>query len=332
MATKTFTPQQKLERGQTPSAADILVLLKDPNSWVAKLYNDCLLVAAIKHSDFVHLVHIVMLEHKLAAQNMATHELLRAERAQARESKYYAEVYSEQQTTTRQQLEKLEHRESERNPVLDQLLQSLKQDMTGLLAQPQHNMTKTQLAAHHKQITANFNNQVAAMLGPTIAMPVKVNNVVQNIVLAVPQMTSKPVASVTDILKHSPAAPHTRHFAAHATLGGMGYLAVLNKYREMLEHNRERLKAAGIDVDDIQPTPQALKKIDTEVNIFLNENSQLLMHLLENNLRAMGKFETAAKLPTLFATRPVMTAGSSRDKDEEENAVRNIHKRDIKLA
>lgn len=320
MATNSSTSKQKADRGITPSNADIQERLKDPNSWESKLYDECLLVFDIKDYEMLQLARIITLEHKLAALELAAKENLRATRAQANESRYYAEIYSQQQIANAKQLNKLDGKadSSARLPAYQQLLSSLQNDMSTLLSISQQGMSMAQLAAHHKQVTANYNNQIAAVIGPILNVPVMVNNVAQNIALIVPQMASKPIASAADILNHNPAMPHTKRFAAHVTLAGMGYLAVLNKWRELLEHNREAMNKIGINVDDLQLTPQMLKSIDSAARDCLNDHPQLLMHLLENNLRAMGKTSALAQLPTLFAMRPSMGAARKKDENEQE--------------
>lgn len=322
MANKTMTSKQKADRGITPSDADIQEQLKDPNSWESKLQNECLLVTDIKHHEMLQLARIITLEHKLAALELAARENTRAARAQAKESRYYTEIYSQQQIANAKQLDKLDNKtdSSVHQPAYQQLLSSLQNNMSALLSISQQDMSIAQLAAHHKQVTANYNNQIAAAIGPILNVPVMINNVAQNIALAVPQMTSKPVASAADILNHNPAMPHNKRFAAHVTLAGMGYLAVLNKWRELLEHNREAMNTIGINVDELQLTPQMLKPIDHAARACLNDHPQLLMHLLENNLRAMGKTSALAQLPTLFAMRPIM--GAARKKDEDEHEIR----------
>lgn len=303
MKTKTLTPQLKLQRGLTLSAEDIQALLKDPNSWVSKLYNECILIAAITQHEFIRLVHLIMQEQKLAVQALENEEHLRAEREAEKESQYYAELYSQQVRGTNL---------IEQNEAQQFALASLRLEMADLLAVPQHNMTHLQLAKHHKQITANFNNQIAAALGPAFKLPVNVNNSPQMLTLAVPQMTNKSIASAAEIVAHNPALSAelklkpslSNHFAKHAALACAGYLVTLNKCREILEHNREILSATGINIDDIQLNPHMVKIIDHATQSCLDANAGLLEKLIENNKYAIHTPPSLAKLPTLFAKDP----------------------------
>jgi hypothetical protein len=164
----------------------------------------------------------------------------------------------------------------------------LKLEMTMLLALPQANMDATGLAAHHQQITTNFNNQVAAKLGPVIT--------IAGLKLAVPQNNSKPVISAPQLLARNPALRHelnlnktfVHDYAKHVTNASMGYLAALNKWQEIRDHNHDAFIAAGIDIDNLIVTPQMLKGLDRAVKSSLDNNQGLLEHLLENNKRAIA--------------------------------------------
>lgn len=313
MHKQPVTPQEKLTLGYEPSAADIQVIINDPNHWMSKLLNECLLLADINEWQSIEYARLILREHKLetlALKKRAIHHLIHE---QENEISYYAELY-QRATLTKHPYQ----REAEAQRYL---LASFKQEMAILLDKPQQHMSVQELAIHHQQVTANFNNQIAATLGANINVPVSLNNNTQPLSLVVPQLTSRPIASTTAILERNHALPATEHVVTHTTLAGMGYLAVLNKWREILEFNREELMKNGVNVDDIQLTPHTLKRIDNATQTILQSNPKLLLHVLENNALSVEKTYNIANRPTLFSTRLTMKQ-SSHQHEEEDGALR----------
>lgn len=324
MKNNQTTAQQQSDRVLPLSAADVQERLKDPNSLEFKQYNDCLLESVISFEEFVRLIRVIKREQRLVREAFEAKEGLHAEREQKNENKYYAELYLQQcRIPGDHHQARAEYTSTPATEAAKQLLSSLQASMAVLLATPQHTMNAAQLAAHHNKITANFNNQIAAALGPVVNMPVKINGVATSVPLVVPMMTSKPMASVPDILKYSPSLPRTSRFAAHASKSSVSYLATINKVREILEGNRDRFDKDGVNIDrDIQLTPLSFKATDKATRNRLDANPGVVEHLAENNFLQMGY--SVSELPTLFKKRPMMI--KKRPLLDEENDPKHLSK------
>jgi len=315
----TLTPQQKTELGLTLSGADIQALLNNPNSWVSRLYNDCLLITAISVAQFIQILQCVMQQQTLLAQQLEIKELVRAERDSKAESRYYEELY------TLALSGKLTAQQPSQSQLEPNLL-ALKLEMTTLIALPQTSMSAAQLATQHQQITKNLNNQVAVHLGTSITVPIYVKGASNTtpITLTIPSLNSKPAASAVDLVKLNPALGTQlaadegvrAGFARHAAKAGVGYLAVLNKWNEIAKHNSDAFKAAGIDEDNMNLSPSMLKNIDKAYQHCLNDNKGLVECLQKNNELALDAFlqptiqQQNTPAATLFTT-PKPTPGMS---------------------
>lgn len=293
----TMNAQEKSQRGLPLSAADIQELLKDPNSWVSKLYADCMMYSAMAEHAFILFLELTMKEEALA---------LSQEKASALEQQYREERMALQPSTVPNIFDV--------TPAQIPEFQSLLQiELKSLLAIPQSSMTAAQLNQHHQNLTANFNNQVSAQLGPVVTLA-------SGTQLNIPQLVSPPAISASQVLQPNPGLAVTVNsnpgmqnaFATFHTQAETGHFAVLKKYREILNAN---------NIDDLQPVDkkEMFRLIDSVVRHIKDNNQSLAEQLFYNNSLSLKLFSnnslnvnpiiqepmpSLSKPPAMFAVTP----------------------------
>jgi hypothetical protein len=257
---KPMSPTEKLNRGQALNATDIQELLKDPNSWLAKLYNECLLAAAIKMSVFI----------KAIIQCIETLKLERAQRlAGDREdaARDRSTITIEPVKTSTKPLEGIQATD----PTAAHRLY-LNIELAGLLLTPQVNMPQAQLAIHHQMLVANYHQQMIAQLGPRPQFVFKNGAQALPLNFVAPPLIKPPVTPV-QILQYNQKLNTDlktddqlrKGFAQHHARATIGYVSILKMVQEYLavEENQAMLKNAGFDIDSANSVVRPiLKKID----------------------------------------------------------------------
>lgn len=269
-----MSPEDKLAKGFPLSAEDIKALLKDPHSWLSQLYAECKREALIDELTFIYYIEAIIRETILSASYERKFEAVVAARSSREVTSSLDVNLSDIQTIS----------------------SALSNELIRLLTQTIEAMNEAQLENYHHQIITNYNNQISAQLGPSITLALTMNGTAKNLTLKVPQLSSKGTPSAADILSHHPylademtdeAAQET--FSLQAAKAATGYLATLNKAREILETNRESLMKIGMNIDQINLTPALVKKIDTAVSACQNNNKQLLEQLFQTNKCALSQ-------------------------------------------
>lgn len=306
-AGNNLTPQEKSARGLPLSTADIEALLKDPNSWIAQLYNESQLLAARLRIELTELAFIRYVEAMLQEDRLARAQL-DASKENAREARAYA-------SSPQPQLQPTVAATLAPSASMSETLDALMDEQKTLLATPQANMTQAQLTAHHQQVMTNFSNQISARLGPKLTLPLGAG--AKPVTLVVPQMASKPPAPLSLVMARNPglnamakANPKVQEgLVVHNAKASTGYFASLNKMREILEANREHLQKIGIDIDNINLTPAQMKHVDIETKA--GQTPGLINHLIENFKLSLASMEAKPEAkqekstaPTPFKTTP----------------------------
>ncbi|VVC75524.1 hypothetical protein AQUSIP_08140 [Aquicella siphonis] len=309
--------QEKSERGLPLSAADIQELLKDPNSWVSKLYAECQINSAMNEYAFIRFVENTMQEEYLALAREASADQERRDRT---------DHLTAQPSVTPAIFDTHPAQASE-------IKTSLQIELNDLLAISQSSMTATQLARHHQNLTANFSNQVSAQLGPAVTLA-------SGRQLTVPQLASPPAPSAAQVLQPNPGLANQvtsnpgmqAAFATFHTQAETGPFAVFKKYREILDANH---------ISDLgsMDKRELMRLIDSTVKLLQNNNKPLAEQLFYNNdlsLRLFSKnlnanplvmdvLPSLTKPPAMFAVLPTQQIlagpkfGKNRPQDEEQD-------------
>jgi len=202
-------PTPPVNARYTLSPADIEALLKDPNSMLSKVYQQCRYAVALEQFTqyMVALCQVAEIGRQLAIQRLDEDETNKAAPM--------SDVTTLPATSTT----------TDSLPIAQQqMLISLRNEMADLLAKDQSTMTAEQLVEHHQALTTNFMNQVAVQLGPTITLD-------SGLTLRVPQPT-------TPTGTHAPTSPLLAPLApAFARRPSMPAVSTLLEHDPVLQNN-----------------------------------------------------------------------------------------------
>lgn len=300
-----MTAQEKSARGLPLTAADIQELLKDPNSWVSKLYQECLAIAFISELAFIRYLETAMRDAALRAELKESAAHVKHDAA----DKDFSDVNAEALRLQQQNAANATTSTAANDAVVftDIFLNMLEEQQATLLAVPQANMTTAQLITHHQNVTANFNNQIAAKLGPTITLPLGKGG--QPVTLVVPQMASKPAASAHHILSKNPGLNTTvqadadirEGFIKHIALNVTGPHATIDQVKNILHANKALLREFGIELKHLTVTPSIMKFVDVSTESCRTDD--LVKHLMENARHLIQQMPTLTVEPAMLERR-----------------------------
>lgn len=296
------------------SPQDIEELLKDPNSWLSKLFATCQLIHAVTEKLFIDII-------------------LSAQQAIQREEKRLTEAMAEAREHGRIMWERLNMSialtPQVSNDAINKTNEAYKLQLDIQLAvlvnTPQQKMTPVQLAAHHQMLIANYNQHIAAAIGPQIVLP-------NNIVLVAPKYI-EPVAPVIDIVRHNPGLMQRikaepilqKDFGeqhAHAETGHLNYIHYL---QAIFKENYDRLAQAKINVDSAILVQNTIKDLDAKAKGCMPKDLFTDLHkaLAENNTLAIQQwFKVAPKKADINVAEKLGELSASIDESIEENSPR----------
>lgn len=170
---------------------------KNPNSWVAKLFADCLLIAEITEVEFVLYLRAILQEEKENALAEANDRKLAEIREE--ELKELFDANAPHAKSTEQENASKSESIGITIPTIQVILQN---QMQSLLKISQAGMNAAELSEHHDKLTANLSNQLSAQLGNTITLD-------DGQTFQVPQLEATPMASLGQIVEHNPGLADT---------------------------------------------------------------------------------------------------------------------------
>ncbi len=280
-----LTATEKNTRGLPLSGADIVELLKDPNSWVAKLYRERELEAAIRREEFRE-AFIAFIVATMREVELADYENKAAQMADQR-------ALARQQLIAKLEAPSKQALSTTKPPAL--ILLNIEEN--ALLFLSQEEMSDTQLAVHHQQLMNHISNQIRAHIGPKLV--VKIND--QDVELYMPK----------EPLKHT-SATAAQIIAQHPNLQEQlitgkpkEQQAVLMSLQnqETLDHLLHEVKAIlqynfDLDPQSVKPfnmthrenfnlPPSLVKHLDQIRLAYAKQNASFIEHLRENGLRGL---------------------------------------------
>lgn len=279
-----LTAQEKSARGLALSAADITVLMTDPNSWVYKLYVECQNEAALlREINFIRYVEACMRELELAKHHVGA---------------------TEQATHVQQTAFKIEMAAiaSQRGPLREELSPMMvnKVQLTSLLQLSQQAMTPQQLVVHNQQLTTLAQNQILAGMnntfGPNMTVMFQSNNAnaaARPVTINLPTQALTPSITVPELLRVNPTlsqevsgGPRELQesfivdFSDRQTYGPD---SVIKRFRDILSENQQAFEPDEVEDIGLNQVMSLLRALDTEAALCRKLNKPLSDRLRENN-------------------------------------------------
>ena len=285
MPNAKYTAQQKSDLGLLPTPDDISILLKDPNSWVAKLYQECAEQAALSEYLFIHYIISAFQAEKQATVEASAREkiYIRAEERKQQAERFNADLKPEKNVSNE--------------------LRELKSGLDALLKERQIEKNPAQLVSYHQKLMNNFNQQVVSQLGPVVELK-------SGLTFKMPPAIA-PVVSVKQVLAVNPvlaqqvsATPDMQEAFALINAKSMGYLTVLKMVQAIIDYSGK--DESTISVADRK---ELIQYVDKQVMKADKANPELFKQLFLNGVLSIKGLNapvtpTLAKQPALFSTHP----------------------------
>jgi hypothetical protein len=247
MMGNTYTWEEKIALNLPLSQEDVITLLKDPNSWLSKLYAELKAEAELEEKFFISCVLAIMNE---AVKDLASREEVSQKAARVSDA-FIQEMNREtQKEITAAQLQAQE--QSKQHPLaLEELLNVPTETMNG--------WTIPQIERYHNELSTHYAHEVKKQLPVVITLKTGEE-------ISTAGIVPKPIVSAVEVLKHNPGLvkqllrdPNMQDgFSVVHTEMATGSLSAINIGRQLMERHPEKTKTVAQRIEVFQAVAKAI--------------------------------------------------------------------------